>query len=146
MDPRFQRLLSDDNKDKAKTYLLAVHDNIILLENDGNGIEIANHFPEENSENIDEPDEFENFINNSIKGLSNVRNNHPTTMCNDTNVRVTIDSFDNIPYVSYKTNIREYWEKKNTSDPILFNLSQVILAVPATQVSIYKLITFKLNI
>lgn len=48
---------------------------------------------------------------------------------------------DNTPRLHHSTDIKNYWSEHHESMPELYKLSQVVMAVPCTQVNIkYKLI------
>lgn len=50
-----------------------------------------------------------------------------------------IDEFLKEPRVKKDENVLVYWESKKLIHPILYFLSQIVLAVPATQVSVERL-------
>jgi len=56
-----------------------------------------------------------------------------------TSIDSVIDSFLSEPRLDQKENIVEYWYGRRVSHPILYALSKVVLAVPATQVSVERL-------
>ena len=60
---------------------------------------------------------------------------------NDTTVQEVlihriIDGFDSIKRLGHDTDILQWWKSVKELHPQLFQLSEVILAVPATQVSV----------
>ncbi|CAI6354472.1 unnamed protein product [Macrosiphum euphorbiae] len=144
LDPRFQVLLDYSDKNIAKEHLTKIYDLMISMNtaiDDNLTLQGLNNSEAEelnNSAGNDEPvieDDFELFIlNNNETAVPLGSNSFPT----QAPIQLLLESFDNISREHYKTNIVEYWKQQQKSMPELYRLAQVLLAVPATQVSVER--------
>jgi hypothetical protein len=50
-----------------------------------------------------------------------------------------IDAFCKENRIDKDTNILQYWLGRKSYNPVLFQLSQIVLSIPATQVSVERL-------
>jgi hypothetical protein len=57
----------------------------------------------------------------------------------DDGIEKIIDAFCKENRVDKDTNVLQYWLGRKSSNPVLFQLSQIVLSVPATQVSVERL-------
>lgn len=76
-----------------------------------------------------EEDEFEIFLSAKCGPPVSSRNE---IQSHDINSIISL--FDGVERISHKSNIRDYWMSKKKDNPELNELSQILLAVPATQV------------
>jgi hAT family C-terminal dimerisation region len=63
---------------------------------------------------------------------------HPRINKNDDDVKRKISNLSNQAQLPLSGNVLLHWEIRRYDDPILYQLSQVILAVPPTQVSVER--------
>ncbi|XP_060880137.1 uncharacterized protein LOC132952033 isoform X3 [Metopolophium dirhodum] len=139
-DPRYQQLLSLEFKNKAKAHLYKLWKLLESLKNRGisNNLRESADISNTSSEDLriidEEEDEFEQFLNTTC-GPQAVS---CSTQVQLPDIKSIIDSFDRVERISYDTNIRDYWILKQKDIPELYKLAQVLLAIPATQVSVER--------
>ena len=83
---------------------------------------------------INELDELEVFL--SSQGSTPC----PEVGNNDNrSIRVIIEEYDNVSRLHHKCSVLTYWSENKNTKPELFQLTQVVMAVPCTQVIISNL-------
>lgn len=97
-------------------------------------VEISN-----DNQSVVEEDEFEIFL--SAKCGPQVSNRNEIQSID---IHSIISLFDEVERISHNSNLRDYWISKKTVNPEFYELSQILLAVPATQVRSY-IIKYILN-
>ena len=93
--------------------------------------------PSEPSETETETRESRDPLESLLKSKETSRRNAARRAA--TSIDSVIDSFLSEPRLDQKENIVEYWYGRRVSHPILYALSKVVLAMPATQVSVERL-------
>lgn len=83
---------------------------------------------EQQQKNTDD-DDFEIFLKRSKMSTSKP----PTTTKRDINL--ILNEFDNIDTIPHTANILTYWQNNKTNFKELYELSEIINAIPVTQVS-----------
>lgn len=151
LDPRFQIMLTDIQKQKAKLHLLHVYSNMYALKtNDGTSKVLENIittdsslYDSENENNPDE-DDFEVVLAQREKEKSSVNVQITNTELSRNSAgseemfKNTINLYDNIGRIHSKRKILEYWEDKKDIYPELYKVSRVLFSVPGTQVSVER--------
>ena len=137
MDPRFKLMLNDIQIVEAKAQIFKT---IKILNNiQGNSIDIATCIIDTSTSSLDEgEDELEKLLQSrenthqKVSQKNNSYNNVETAINNE------IQVYENIPRISKEKNLIEFWEKHKLKMPLLYQAAQIILAVPATQVSVER--------
>ena len=57
----------------------------------------------------------------------------------DDGIDKIIEAFSKENRIDKETNVLQYWLERKNVNPVLFHLSQIVLSVPATQVSVERL-------
>lgn len=52
------------------------------------------------------------------------------------NICAIVTSYDGVQRIPYESDIREYWSLKEKEMPELYEISQILMSIPATQVSL----------
>lgn len=141
MDPRFQCLLNDTSKIEAKDHLQKTWKIIEQLTGNENEANINNaQYFDAHEENVMDPDDdLESFIQSSSQNSAN--NMLMNMNSSQRSIAILLEEYDNTPRLHHSTDIKNYWSEHHESMPELYKLSQVVMAVPCTQVNIkYKLI------
>lgn len=123
LDPRYQNLLSADEKEFAKAHLVCVYRHLLLLEKkekqpENEDIEIV-----EDKSGIDILTEY--MVAKSKQPISKQK----------VNISPLFDNFDNMEIMPVNTNIFEFWQNKNQ---LIEKIAKIVLAVPASQVSVER--------
>lgn len=116
LDPRYNMLLKDDEKNVAAGYLCQLWCRLQeICPMATNSMDIS-----------EEVDDFAQFLNQAS-------NQAPRS-----NIADRIQRFLSRPTISYKTNILEYWNKIKSEEPELFKLQMMIFSVAVTQVDVER--------
>ncbi|KAF0751313.1 zinc finger BED domain-containing protein RICESLEEPER 1-like isoform X2, partial [Aphis craccivora] len=119
MDPRFQILLVPEFKKKAQDHICKLWSLICALKNIGRPQEVCT---------INEP---ENVTMVAISITTNSTILQP-------NICAIVTSYDGVQRIPYESDIREYWSLKEKEMPELYEISQILMSIPATQVSVER--------
>ncbi|CAI6373935.1 unnamed protein product [Macrosiphum euphorbiae] len=137
MDPRFQCLLNDSSKIEAKDHLQKtwrILELLLINENEANTNNVqCNVAHEENVMDFD--DDLESFIQSSSQTNENMSININSSQ---RSIGILLEEYDNIPRMHHSIDIKKYWTERLESMPELYKLSQVVMAVPCTQVSVER--------
>lgn len=136
LDPRYQCMLSKENKDVAKKHLTDLRNQLLILKkneceqrNYSSGVDKIDSSLSES----EDTDELESML--CVHSQQNIKPNK----LNDRNILNVINSFDNIQREHHNINILNYWEEQKTGQfSELYQLSQIVFSVPATQVSVER--------
>lgn len=120
LDPRYQILLSESEKELAKKHLLKAFECKTKLNTTGALVDSP-------QSELSSDDELE-----SILGLMDRKE----TLPNKKTVVDKINCFDNVKRLSQQTDILQFWQNHNEKE--LKSIAEIILAVPATQVSVER--------
>ncbi|KAL5236540.1 hypothetical protein ACI65C_003950 [Semiaphis heraclei] len=143
LDPRYQCMLNETDKNTGINHLIKTWKFMIQIQEDDvcqsqtddvNNSAIA-------SVNVDSPDNttettddgFELFLSSQSSVSSN---RSDTNILND--ISVSLHNFKDVERLHYKTNILTFWESQKHDKFDLYKLAKVVLAVPATQVSVER--------
>lgn len=136
LDPRYNRLLSQDQIFQATRLLLHTWKRVTNLEKNEEGTDE----PENDIQMVevyDDDDDVENFIKENSGqqycALEKVLNE------NDETISMIVKQFIELPRENNKCNIFQYWESKRQVSPVLYKLACIFNAVPGTQVSVERL-------
>ena len=137
MDPRFQILLVPEFKKKAQDYICKLWSLICALKNVGRPQEVCTiNVPENVCVTVDNEtditDDFELFLKS--KSGSNCITTNSTIL--QPNISAIVKSYDGVQRIPYESDIREYWSLKEKKMPELYEISQILMSIPATQVSL----------
>lgn len=136
LDPRFKVFLSDEDKVKAKDTLKTTWENMRRLKISENESEpgpqeqISTTVPKANE------DELDVIIREKERLRPTQQEVRQSTVRNE--ISISLDSFDNVPLLNKSANVLQWWESMKTHKNDLYELSQVVLAVPMTQVSVER--------
>jgi hypothetical protein len=127
MDPRYKTTLSQTDKARARMHVTKTWINIRNLKE--KDIEIEDR----------EPDAVlsEDEVDLLIKERENCENADTNGDALASRISLILDDYDKWPRIAKKLNILEYWERQKIHSE-LFEISQVVLAVPVTQVSVER--------
>ncbi|KAK3922307.1 Zinc finger BED domain-containing protein 4 [Frankliniella fusca] len=161
-DPRFFSMLSPDQTEQGKEYLV----NLWQKLQSRRGVEVA---PEANEPEEDEapgPGEDNAFATylakknrereaakSSSRGRSGARNRRARaggaggagvqveapSLSGRAKVRAMIEEYDSTKPLPLKSDVLKFWESKRLIWPELYELAMIVLAIPATQVSVERL-------
>ncbi|KAL5234480.1 hypothetical protein ACI65C_001890 [Semiaphis heraclei] len=144
VDPRYQCLLTPEQQQIAITRLVETWETLLLLKNRDSPID---EFPEitandkstiestiESSQ--DSTDPFEDFLSSQASLTSN-SSASSLTVTSESILNI-LNGFKNVERISYTADILQYWKTRQLTDPELYQLASVVLAVPATQVSVER--------
>lgn len=118
----------------SQDHLVHIYEHICKINPSSNPVEndsLTNE-GQENSANC-ENDDLENFIQQ--QDLTN-QSSLPST--SNFELREKLNGLLNQERVHSKTDILEFWKLKQYSEPELYKIVEVVLAVPATQVSVER--------
>lgn len=128
LDPRFQFLLSGEDVSRAIAFLIQVWGRLKLLEGKQDGGENQN---EEEDNASDDPVEIFLKSREAEKGTGG--SSEVRTM------RTILEGFKNVPRASSDSSVLKYWNDRKNSHAELSELAEIILSVPATQVTVERL-------
>lgn len=131
MDPRYHVILTDSIITDVKHCLLQTHDRLLSISHRPSTIESTNP----NEVDILKDNDFEKLLQNAEATRSNVSYNNNTCQTLDNE----IEEYLKEPRLKNSSNILHYWTIKKDKMPKLFDLSEIILAIPPTQVSVERL-------
>lgn len=147
LDPRYSFLLTLDEINMAKRHLTQLYYVINSIKDGGNKnnnvTAVTTCNSDESIEVISTIDDFESMLDKEEKSL---RSNRAIVTFDSPSIN--IDFFINEyiekvvhggPRLVSSTNILDYWKKQKKEKPEMYKLSQVLMAVPATQVSVERL-------
>lgn len=129
MDPRYQVLLKEEQKQTAIEYLLKLYGRIQAIKHDEN---ITRHEDVDTSLSFNEVDELiaQARCSHPNQNIENHINTPPIDIKS-----ILSDYNDSEPT---KTSIFDYWEKNKTIHRELYEIANVIFAVPPTQTSVER--------
>ncbi|KAF0718472.1 Uncharacterized protein FWK35_00024860 [Aphis craccivora] len=140
LDPRYQALLTSNQKSDAINRLIVTWETMLLL----NGADLISESSDmlfddtvntcAIDNNLESEDPFEEFLSSQSSVLSQLS----TTSNPAEAISTVLNSFNNVQRISHTTKIIEYWETQKELSPELYQLASVALAVPATQVSVER--------
>ncbi|XP_067213908.1 uncharacterized protein [Linepithema humile] len=143
LDPRFKILLEEIQIEKAKTHLkhlwvkiMSLQENFITSNSD------SQECPSSGSESTS--DDFENFLKlKEIHHFGISRSSSSVQLQGHLSlqrIEVLLKNYNQEQKrISRKTNILEFWKENSITQPELYKLAMIVLAVPATQVSVERL-------
>lgn len=145
-DPRFKILLDETQIEKAKIHLKHLWAKMMSLQED---LTTSNSNSQEcpSSESESTSDDFESFL--KLKEIHHNSGILPSSSSSSIQLRghlslqrieILLESYNREQRrISRKTNILGFWQEKSITQPELYKLAMVVLAVPATQVSVERL-------
>ncbi|KAJ8926255.1 hypothetical protein NQ314_021376 [Rhamnusium bicolor] len=152
LDPRFKVILDSDKTEKAKMHLKKVWARILALKaNENDADSSASEGAETRSTNSsDDLELFLKYKEREKKAERSIRLSQEAGPSNSftCNAKLMLSKrIDNIlnsydleqKRIDRSMNILEFWEKNKEAWPELYALSQVVLTVPATQVTVERL-------
>lgn len=129
LDPRYQRTLQPEQKKTAKLYLSNIFYKIQIAQKNETSPQQLNN----DSESINEKS---NSFEELTKYLYNTGNSNSQTIVENSSEEI-INEFDGV-HESINIPVLEYWEKNKLKFSKLYPVSQVVLAIPATQTSVER--------
>jgi len=99
----------------------------------------------------DNEDPFEEFLagcshTSSQNRSLNESNESQSLLSSKQLMREKIEDFSRVERLTYKADVINYWKDNKIAKPELFELAQILMAVPATQVCLLTLLTKLLRI
>lgn len=135
LDPRYQGLLSPNEKQMAKNHLVKLYNHIknisTCVESDNNNNRAQIDL--DSSYETEDEDILTSYLQKKTSITDFNKNN-----INDASVTLAIDSFDKVSIPPSNENILCYWDKED-KNKMLAKLAKIVLVVPATQVSVERL-------
>ncbi|XP_060864336.1 uncharacterized protein LOC132940637 [Metopolophium dirhodum] len=140
VDPRYQCLLTHDQQDLAINRLVETWETLQLLKDknpelnrSNSSLDAAVHNEVDTSGQHSE-DFFENFLSSQSSNLS-----QSSTSSNPTQtITAILNYFKNVQRIPYTDILMKYWENQKESHAEIYELACVLLAIPATQVSVER--------
>lgn len=133
LDPRYQFLLVEDQKMRAKLHLQDIWEK--LNEKDDGPAET------ENSDSLKDSSTGEasksKVLSPAEVAMKKIEEKKKKE--DDALIITKINNFDKQERQPLDTDVLKFWEAKKNTDPQLFSLAMVVFAVPATQVSVERL-------
>lgn len=129
LDPRYNILLSSQQRNEAEIFLESLHQRIKA--ND------AEQFHQLQNSNMTDDlllDEVTNYIH-QIRNL-NVQNDQQIPNANTVNIKQLLRSLNDKEQVTKP--ILEYWEENKSYKPELYELAKILYAIPPTQCSVER--------
>lgn len=146
LDPRFQCLIDEPQKDLAKLHLTALWKRIMALESshkswDGFSNQDQAELEDKNEgDNQKESEGTSDITDQILSAASSSRKRESEKMDNDalrlTEVKQTLAHFNNVPRFERTGDIFKWWQKHPHQDVRL--LAEVALSLPVTQVSVER--------
>ncbi|CAI6373161.1 unnamed protein product [Macrosiphum euphorbiae] len=142
LDPRYQCMLNEADKNTGINHLVKTWKFMIQIQDDicetgdVNNSAIAStnvDSPNNTTETTDDQDVFELFLSSQ----SSASSHHSGTGILD-DISVKLCNFKDVNRLHYKTNILTFWETQKHDNFELYKLATIVLAVPATQVSVER--------
>ena len=133
LDPRFHKRLTIEEKLRAKDHLVQTWAKLKMLKI-SDQVDAENNAKVEDEENSVEDSEFESYLEEKVIDAA-------TEECKDNgevDILLLLEAFEKTNRQISKTNILKYWNNQKCVHPYLFQLSEVVMAVPATQVSVER--------
>uniref|UniRef100_A0A2S2PB42 HAT C-terminal dimerisation domain-containing protein n=1 Tax=Schizaphis graminum TaxID=13262 RepID=A0A2S2PB42_SCHGA len=138
LDPRYQCMLNETDKNtginhliKTWSFMIQIQDNVCQTDVDNSVIASVNVDTPDNT--TETTDGFELFLSSQSSVSSN---RSDTNIIND--ISVSLHNFKDVERLHYKTNILAFWESQKHDKSDLYKLANIVLAVPATQVSVER--------
>lgn len=132
MDPRYQLMLSTNEKEIAMAHLLGLYERISAMEEDNI---VKSDACESHQEHQDESgSRLEKFMEAFEKG-SNVNRE-------SIEMGEILESFNNMDRMPTKIDPRKYWRERKMSAPQMYTLSKVVFAVPGSQAAVERKFSF----
>ena len=134
LDPRYQGLLSFDERARAKLHLMMLWSRIESL-SDKEKLKYSS-FPREKNVNSNNDDNFAGFIdvlkrkNKMVDGYKCIER--------DFNIMAVLEGFDGVSEIDSAYPTLKYWMEKKEVHPQLYLLTNVIYGAPATQVTVER--------
>ncbi|XP_027842499.2 uncharacterized protein LOC114123646 [Aphis gossypii] len=138
VDPRYQCLLTSEQQIIAIDRLVETWETLQLLKDKNPEFNNSNSSAEVHNE-VDTNDQhsedfFENFLSSQSSNLS-----QSSTSSNPIQtITAILNSFKNVHRIPYTDSVLKYWENEKGIHPELYELACVLLAIPATQVSVER--------
>ena len=132
LDPRFQVLLSSEEKKSAKEYLLKLWfkmSSFLPTEASVTQTEKIRSSPEK---------EVENLMEKALREKEDELAATKSTSLIEKQIEHSLDSFEHVERIDKDADILAWWESAKLSRPLLYQLAVVVLAMPATQVSVER--------
>ncbi|KFM77682.1 Zinc finger BED domain-containing protein 4, partial [Stegodyphus mimosarum] len=132
LDPRYQILLSTSQKVQAVQHLKNIWNKLQFFEK---SISIVNEETKSSTESDENEDDLETFLKS--KELAIIKT-HRTSISTEIDIEFILNNFDNVRRLDIKHNILDFWEENKITYPHLYKIAMVVLAAPATQVSVER--------
>lgn len=138
LDPRFQCMLSNQQKELAKDHLVKLYSQILSLESsDVNDVSVCSV----------SSDEFENTHNFRFESEDNVleqylesRFDRSSTIhaVKQVNIKMCLEKFDGVQRISSDSNVLEFWKNNKTVCPELKPLVELLFSASPTEVEVER--------
>lgn len=140
LDPRVNSSLTTEQMTKARIHLTDIYKRMVQLK------EGRRQESEGVSDSTSEPGtsrqgtlSFEDYLRQQFVNNNTNRQQMSNEQSLGREINCKLVEFLQEPILPFDSNIIQYWEKKKLSDPYLFHLARVVLATPATSVSVERL-------
>lgn len=142
LDPRFNAILSRDEIEMAVKHLVKTGSRLVALQEQAPTKEAETSNINENvnsSAAISVDDELENIL--QVADLN--RQSRLTNIIHNTNINMeeVVREFIRYPRIEAKKSVLEYWEENRNFYSQLYPLALTVLSIPATQVSVERILT-----
>ena len=134
LDPRYQKLLSKEDKLRAKQHLVKTWMKIQGLKEAG---------PNENENSTgsmknEKDDDGDSDLDMYLAEKETDAVNYDNQKINTVDIVSILDTFEQTKRIDQKCSILNYWNDNRCLNPQLFELAEALMAVPSTQVSVER--------
>ncbi|KAK3921807.1 Zinc finger BED domain-containing protein 4 [Frankliniella fusca] len=146
LDPCYFSLLTTEQITEAKTYLLDLWKRLQSAKGTPTPTVVAEESgdsgPDCDGVSADEDEvDFRKHLekqNQARKVVTAASTGRKDSGVND--VAIILENYDRTAeFIPVEADVMEYWKKRKLSDPVLYELAMIVLAIPATQVAVERL-------
>ena len=134
LDPRFRNLLTEQQVSRARIHLTKTWTKLQKMNPPlSNEVNV--------SDAVDESDEFDEFIKEreqSAAVTSSEERAVTSKSITHTEFILSLEKYGTEPRLNSRLSVLQFWQQKKFEYPELFKLSEIVLAVPMTQVSVER--------
>lgn len=134
LDPRFRNLLTEQQVSRARIHLTKTWTKLQKM-----------NPPLSNEVNVfdavEESDEFDEFIKERERSAAVTSSEERAVTCKSithTEFILSLEKYGTEPRLNSRLSVLQFWQQKKFEYPELFKLSEIVLAVPMTQVSVER--------
>ncbi|CAK1582169.1 unnamed protein product [Parnassius mnemosyne] len=143
LDPRVNATLSNAQQISARAVLVETYKRLTRLatpEPSTSGVDDDAPGTSAELDSCGQNINFGNYLREHFFSIRHTTTDEPhTSQSLEREINLKLIAFIQEPVLPSKTNVLEYWERKQFTDPYFYKLAKVILATPPTSVSVERL-------